>query len=104
MSKLKTKNPLDIQTVMEQGKTSDFWQLIMQAIEQTRMNLQEYQDSDEFRDLPADKYKLESELIHAKRKYLNILKETPDNIISWLSQPDAKIENFDPYKTPTTDD
>lgn len=103
MSILKNKKSLDIQGVLQVGKTSEFWQVICEAIEQSREHLQTYQDSEEFKDLPADKYKLESELIRAKRQFLNTLKETPDNIISWLSTPDNKIENFDPYfkNTPT---
>ena len=104
MSILKNKKPIDIQGILSSGKQSEFWQAICEAIEQSRQHLQTYQDSDEFKELPPDQYKLENELIRAKRKYLDMLINTPDNIISWLSTPDNKIENFDPYFKNTSTD
>ena len=52
------------------------------------------------KDLPADQYKLEMELLKAKRKYLNHLKNLPASLSAYLSEPPAnkeKDKNYDPF-------
>jgi len=85
--------------ILKDGMQTKFWKLICEALDESREELLKYQDSEEFRNLPADVYKLENELIRSKRVYLETLKKTPDNIISWLGKPNNNDENFDPYKT-----
>lgn len=99
MSILKQKKPAEIQAILDSGVKGDFWQIILAVIEESRQHLQTYSDSDKLKDLPAEQYKLESELIKAKRKYLTMLQETPDNLVSFLSSPDNRAESFDPYAT-----
>lgn len=104
MSILNSKKPIDIQGILNEGKSSEFWGIIVEALDQSIVALQAEHDTDEFKNLPADQYKLESELIRAKKQFLNTLKATPDNIVSWLSSPERKNENFDPYhRSPNTD-
>lgn len=97
MSILKQKKPAEIEAILEAGVSSEFWEIICAVLEESRDALQAYQDSDEFRELPAEQYKIENELLRAKRVYLDMLKRTPDNLRSWLTTPDNKVENFDPY-------
>jgi len=58
------------------------------------------QDGEEIKDLPADQYKLEAELIKAKKSYLEKLKHFPDTLGLWLVDPDQSEKEFDPYLKP----
>ena len=89
----------DKQEILRQGKNSDFWRVIVEALKESKEYLQKITDSDDLKELPADQYKVENELLKAKRKYLDKLSELPDNLILWLENPDNKKPNFDPYST-----
>ncbi len=52
---------------------------------------------DGIRELPADQYKIEMELLKAKEDYLHRLIDLPDTLIAWLQEPDNTIEDFDPF-------
>ncbi len=91
------KDSAAIQEVLKQGTKSEFWKLVVQAIEESKKHLRDLRDSDDLKDLPADQYKTESEIIKYKIKYLNKLLETPGNLSSWLENPDNKKPDFDPY-------
>lgn len=94
------KNKDNIQEILRQGKVTEFWQVLVQALDDSIVNLQKIQDSDDMKDLPIDQYKVESEILKAKRANLKKLKELPDTLVSWLEQPDQGEKNFDPYYTP----
>ena len=85
------------QEILKQGQTSEFWQLILEFIGKSKNDLRVQQDADEFRDLPADQYKIENELLKAKIKYLDRLASYPNSIIGWLQNPNTKETNYDPY-------
>jgi hypothetical protein len=68
-------------------------------LKESRDSLGNQLESDEMAELPADQYKLKCELLKAKRKYLDILSNTPENIISWLQAPNNTSVEFDPYST-----
>ena len=99
---MRLDNPLDIESVKEtllQGQSSEFWLLVLQSLEQSIARLEGERDGEDIKDLPAEQYKVESELLKAKISYLKHLKEIPATIIQWLQQPDQSIPNFDPYYT-----
>lgn len=90
----------DKQEVLRQGIKSDFWRLITEALKDSKGYLQKLADNDDLKELPADQYKVENELLKAKRKYLDKLSKLPDDLISWLENPDNKKPDFDPYSKP----
>lgn len=102
---MKQKTPKDIETaktILKNGQTADFWKLICEAIDDSIADIQSKQDSDDFRDLPSLQYKLETEIMKAKRKYLSHLKNLPQTLIEHWTEPAGNIEtsvNFDPYFT-----
>ena len=78
--------------------TGDFWQLIIEALNDNKEDLQKQADSEDLKELSPEQYKLENELLKAKRKYLDKLSELPATLISWLKNPNTeKPESFDPY-------
>jgi len=105
MSNIKTKKPAEIEAILDQGVQGDFWQVIVDALNESIEHIENSANDEEFKNLPAEQYKLENELVKAKIKYLKQLKNTPQNIKSWLTSPDSKTTNFDPYaqNTPDTD-
>ena len=100
---MKLDNPKDkeaIQETLKQGKLTEFWNIIEQALDDSIKHLQYMQDGEEIKDLPADQYKLEAELIKAKKSYLEKLKHFPDTLGLWLVDPDQSEKEFDPYLKP----
>ena len=83
--------------IIRLGTQGEFWRLILQTLEKSIEKLRNDQDRDELKELPADQYKLENELIKAKIQFLKKLMETPDSIIRWLQDPDNSSVEFDPY-------
>ena len=73
MSILKTKNKESLQEIIRAGMDSDFWQIIVEALQDSKEFLKQEQDSDDMKDLPPEIYKVENELLKAKRKYLDKL-------------------------------
>ena len=83
--------------VVNAGKSTEFWNLLRQAIDESIEHLQGVGDSDDIKDLPPDRYKLEMELLKAKKNYLKRLKDYPDVIINRVTDPESYDFNFDPY-------
>lgn len=97
---MKFKNPTDennAKGILEEGKKSEFWKLVLQSIAESKEFIQSEQDSEDLKDLPAENYKLQNELFKAKKQFLDSLAKTPDNIISWLQKPSSERQEFDPY-------
>jgi len=93
----------DVKELLKVGQTTEFWILICEALDDSIEHLQSEQDGEEVKDLPAEQYKLEVELLKAKRKYLKHLKNLPNGIIAYITQPEVNLEeneNSDPYYTP----
>ncbi|MCK5211698.1 hypothetical protein KAJ89_03280 [Candidatus Parcubacteria bacterium] len=97
MSENKQAQEATSQEILRLGQDSDFWRLMLVALEKCKENLRNISDSDDFKDLPADRYKLESELSKAKIKYLDKLSNLPGSLIVWMKNPDNKDKDFDPY-------
>ena len=93
------KNKENIKEILSQGIATEFWSILLQALDESIIHLQKEQDSDDMRDLPAEQYKVEAEILKAKRANLHKLKDLPTSIIAWLIQPDQSEPNFDPYFT-----
>ena len=85
------------QEILRQGMKSEFWQIISEALRDSKNHLRNEQDADELKDLPADQYKVENELLKAKIKYLDKLADYPNTIIGWLENPNQEEKNYDPY-------
>lgn len=97
-------NPKDKESVQETlklGIKTDFWKLILQALDDSVEHLNNLKASEDFKDLPPDRYKLESEIVKAKKEFLEKLKGMPTTLINYLESPndnsDEGEENFDPY-------
>ena len=88
------------QEILRLGAQSDFWQLLLDALQRNKENLRNELDSENLTELPADQYKLESELLKAKIKYIDKLLKLPDSLIIWHENPSNKEEDFDPYEKP----
>lgn len=86
--------------VLKEGMKTPFWELILETIKESKDAIQSAQDGKDINDLPADEYKIQNEVFKAKKKFLDQLAVTPDNLISWLQHPDNKQKNFDPYAEP----
>lgn len=89
----------NVKETMSEGQSTEFWVLIMQALDQSIARLEGERDGQEIKELPADQYKMESELLKAKIHYLKHLKELPSTIMAWTQQPDQSTPSFDPYYT-----
>lgn len=85
------------EAILREGVKTKFWQLIVEALNESKESLQRLQDEDDISNLPPDQYKLQSELFRAKKRYLATLLKTPENIISWLETPNNESKEFDPY-------
>ena len=91
------RNKDAVQNTLKQGAVSDFWKIILSSLEDTIAMLKEEKGSDELAALPAEQYKVESEILRHKIKYLETLKNMPANLASWVELPDEDKTNFDPY-------
>lgn len=84
--------------ILRRGAASEFWDLLCEALDESIEHLQKLSDGDEVGDLPADKYKLQMELLKAKKYYLKRLKEYPAILINQMNNPDFDEKSFDPYE------
>lgn len=85
--------------ILKQGKQTEFWRIILDTLEESREDIQNKQDGGDIAELSAEQYKFRNELFKAKKEFINALKNTPDNLISWLTKPENERQNFDPYGT-----
>lgn len=84
--------------ILKQGAQSEFWQLILKIMQESKEDIQAKQDSEDMKDLSAELYKSYNELFKAKKELIDTLMKTPENIISWLAKPQAeRPKEFDPY-------
>src|SRR3990167_171609 len=88
-------------SVLKAGMSSEFWGLIVQALDESMDHLQSISDSDELADLSPERYKLESELLKHKKQYLKRMKEYPTILINRMQSVDFENYDFDPYEKPS---
>ena len=84
--------------ILRIGKTTEFWHLIEEAMQESKDFIQEQMDAEELKELSPELYKLTNELFKAKKQFLSVLINTPDNLISWLGTPDNERKDFVPYE------
>jgi len=84
--------------ILEQGKKTKFWELILEALAESKADIQRKQDGEEISELSAEQYKFRNELFKAKKEFIDKLSRTPDNLISWLGKPENDRKEFDPYE------
>ena len=91
------KNSKSMQEILSQGMKSDFWNILVQALNDNKEDLRNKRGDKKFRDLPPELYKLESELLEARIEYIDNMLDLPNSVISWLKSPDQSKADFDPY-------
>lgn len=92
------KDNKDAQEILREGKKTTFWRLIVEALNDSRVDIQEKQDGEDIASLPADKYKSQMELFKAKKELIDNHIGLPDSLVEHLGNPDNKKKNFDPYE------
>jgi len=93
-----TKEPQRAIAILKEGTKSDFWKIIIEALEDSRHFIEEQQESEDMQELLPEQYKFTNELYKAKKEFLSTLIKTPENIVSWLeSPPEEREKEFDPY-------
>lgn len=88
------------QEILKQGQRGEFWKILVDGLDESIIHIRNKQNHDDFKELPGEQYKLMNELLKAKILYLEKLKALPEDMISWLENPDSSTENYDPYATP----
>lgn len=92
-------DPKSIAEILRIGQSSDFWRLILQNIDATLAGVQEELDSPDMIKVPESDYKTINEILKAKKEYLLLLKELPNEIIMDLEMPSDVNEDPDPFQT-----
>ena len=82
--------------ILRTGQKTDFWKIIVEDLNGRIADFE--RDRSGLGELPPDQYKVESEILIAKKKYCEALKELPKMIIDNLGSPDNTEENPDPYE------
>lgn len=83
--------------ILTAGKQGTFWKIIQEAMQETKDYIDKQLEDEGLQDLDAEQYKFTTELLRAKKKYLDKLLQTPENMIEWFGIPEEKRKNFDPY-------
>lgn len=94
------KNRESIREIMRQGAASEFWQLVLEVLDQNIEHQQTMIEGDAIGDLGADEYKINMEVLKSRKRYLTMLKELPNTVILSLERPDQKEVILDPYYKP----
>lgn len=96
----KFKNKAEEETaksILKDGKKTKFWQMVVEAMEESKQFIQNELDREDLLDISAEEYKYKNELFKAKKRMIDSLIKTPDNLASWLGTPEGKRTEFDPY-------
>jgi len=85
--------------ILRTGQQTEFWRLIVEAIEESKAHIQKQMDGNDILDLPPEQYKMVNELFKSKKQFLDTLIKTPENLMSWLeTPPNERPKEFDPYE------
>lgn len=93
------KDKKDIQETLRAGEKTEFWHIITQALEESIEHIENELNSEDMSALPAESYKITSEVLKSRRDNLRKLLDIPKTIIMYLDSPDNEQENLDPYQT-----
>lgn len=92
------KDKASIQEILKQGMQTEFWDIIVEELNNQITQLHKEKADPNLRNLPAGEYKLYNELLFAKIDYLENLQKLPGDLIMQMESPSAKFENLDPYR------
>lgn len=84
--------------ILKDGYQGEFWQLLVQSIDEKIEGVQASLDGDDFREYPAEDYKIEREILKAQKSDLEALKELPNSIFSSISDEPDDDDEADPYR------
>lgn len=87
------------QEILQLGARTDFWGLITVGIDEMIEDIEHEFEERDMKGLPAEQYKLETEIKIAKIKFLKNLRELPRELILKMQNPADEVKNFDPYRT-----
>ena|SRR3990167_2888634 len=94
------KDKKSIKAILDRGAKTEFWAIILEALDETIVHLQDELNGENIQGLPADEYKFYNELLKTKIAYLNKLKRFPQTLGTWIAEPNQTSPNFDPYLKP----
>jgi len=92
------KNAKNIQAILREGKSSEFWQVICAFLDEDIEKHKAELMSDEFFTAPAEQYKVQAEVIKNHILDLQTLKDFPDECIIELDEPDQTETEYDPFE------
>ena len=97
---MKFKNVKEKQTaneILKEGMKTRFWEIIVIALTESREALTKAQEDEALSELSPEVYKMQMELLRAKKSFIDNLIKTPENVMSWLQSPNNETQEFDPY-------
>ena len=84
--------------ILKQGMQTEFWKIIIEAMEESKEFIEKEQDGEDIQTLDAELYKATNELFKAKKRLIDKLIEAPKSMIEWFAKPVSERQNFDPYE------
>lgn len=99
MSKKQKRSSIDIVNIVTAGIKGEFWSILCNAVDESIEILKEKRDEDEsLKNLPADQYKFEAEVLKKEIQCLEYLKNLPKKLIAFHQEENTPEEEFDPYE------
>lgn len=89
----------NVQEVLRQGETTEFWALIKEFVQERVDNITQQMESEETAQLPVAEYKTTMEILKGRRKDLVGLLDLPQELILQVEEPDQTQELLDPFPT-----
>ena len=89
-----SKENVEKQNILRSGMETEFWKIMVSTLEDFVVRLEKEEVNVE---LPADQYKLESEILKAKVRHVKKLIATPESMIEFFQNPETDEESWDPY-------
>ena len=96
---LETENKDDkeaIKSILLKGIESDFWWIILESLKLSKKNMRG-PSKNALREMSAERYKFECEILEEKKKLIDNLSELPQSVIGSLGEEEGKPERLDPY-------
>lgn len=90
----------EIQKIVKEGVSSQFWQLILLKLDERLGRLKDLFDSEEFDNLSSDEYRLAHTATRVTKQEIKNMKELPELIFNSVSAaPEQTQRATDPYST-----
>ena len=99
MITLKGKKNEDIQRILADGADSDFWSVVVSYLSEKVVEANEEMRGEAIRNLPAEQYKVEMEVLQNNVELFERMKDLPSAISKELGKPEEKnTESPDVYE------